>query len=91
MGQTIPRWLIDDTSDLGNARIFCVHTQTPRLIGELVPEDEAHLEGIQISGLPDGQVLTRIRWMDNPVFDPEDLAGSLARAIDAHGSVRWQK
>lgn len=88
----IPRWLIDDTSDVGEARIFAVHTWKPRLIGELLPEAEAGLEGLQLSGLPFDQVLTRILWLDPPIFDADDLCRSLAEAIDRHAAARgWQE
>ena len=86
---TLPRWLIDDTSDITNARIFCVHTHEPRLIGELLPEDEAGLDGIQIAGFPNCQVLTRILWYDEPVFDANDLCESLREAIENHESIRY--
>ena len=85
---TLPRWLIDDTADATNARIFAFHTQEPRLIGELLPEEEAGLEGIQLSGLPYGEVLTRILWFDDPVFDAEDLCRSLREAIEHHAAIR---
>jgi hypothetical protein len=85
---SLPRWLIDDTSDVTNARIFCVHTQTPWLVGELLPDDEAELSGIELSGLPYGQVLSRIAWIDEPVFDADDLCRSLADAIRHHAAVR---
>lgn len=86
--RVLPRWLIDDTADVTNARVFAIHTQEPRLIGELLPEEEAGLEGIQLSGLPYGEVLTGIVWMDDPVFDPNDLCGSLRQAIEHHAAVR---
>ncbi|HUT58855.1 MAG TPA: hypothetical protein VNA25_13495 [Phycisphaerae bacterium] len=92
---SLPRWLIDDTADISNARIFCVHTQFPRMIGELLPEDEAELESFQISGLPCHQVLCRIAATDQASYDQivemaADLAGSLAEAIDRHEAVRGQ-
>jgi len=89
---SLPRWLIDDTADVSNARIFALHTHEPRLIGELLPEEEAGLDGIQLSGLPYGEVLTRILWFDDPVFDADDLCRSLAEAIEHHAAVReWKR
>ena len=88
----LPRWLIDDTADIGNARVFAIHTQEPRLMGELLPKDEAELSGVELSGLPYGEVLTRIVWIDEPVFDADDLCRSLAEAIRRHAAVRnWAK
>lgn len=91
----LPRWLIDDTADLTNARMFAVHTRAPRLIGELVPEDESAIDGIQFGGLPYGQILTRIVWIDQPDLDVEirlvnveELCGSLAAAIEQHAAAR---
>jgi len=84
----LPRWLIDDSAGITNARVFAIHTQEPRLIGELLPEREAGLEGIQLTGLPYGEVLARIVWIDDPVFDADDLCRSLARAIEHHATVR---
>ena len=85
---TLPRWLIDDTADISNARLFAIHTQDPRLIGELLPEDEAGLDGIQVAGLPYGEVLTRIVWLDDPIFEADDLCRSLAEAINHHAAIR---
>ena len=44
---SLPRWLIDDTADISNGRVFVFHTQTPLFVGELLPEDEAELRGIE--------------------------------------------
>lgn len=89
---TLPRWLIDDSADVTNARVFAIHTQEPRLIGELLPSEEAALEGIELSGLPYEEVLTRIVWIDDPVFDADDLCRSLAAAIEHHAAVRgWAR
>jgi hypothetical protein len=85
---TLPRWLIDDTADVSNARIFAAHTQEPRLIGELLPEDEAELNGIELSALPFGLILTRIVWIDDPEFDADDLCRSLCEAIMQHQVLR---
>ena len=92
----LPRWLIDDTSDICNARIFVVHTQEPRFVGELMPEAEADaadvLDRVVISRMPGEQIVTRILWLDDPPFFDDDfaadLAGSLAEAIHRHDAVR---
>lgn len=87
---SLPQFLIDDTSDITNARIFVVHTQTPRFIGELLPEEEAELDGITISVNPGDQVLCRINWIDRPRSDSQlsALIKSLREAIDRHDAVR---
>lgn len=85
---SLPRWLIDDTADITNGRVFVVHTQAPRFIGELLPEDEATLDGVEISGLPFGQVLTRILWFDEPEFEIDELCRSLIDALLHHDGVR---
>ena len=36
----IPEWLIDDTAEIGEARVFCTHTRMPMFVGELLPDDE---------------------------------------------------
>lgn len=36
-----PRWLIDDTSGIADARVFVAHMRTPRFVGELLPDAEA--------------------------------------------------
>lgn len=86
--RSLPRWLIDDTSDVSNARIFCMHTQSPMFIGELLPEEEAELSGLEIVGLPAGQVLTHITFLHKPCPLPDDLARSLTQAIQQHDAVR---
>jgi hypothetical protein len=57
-----------------------------------LPEDEAGLDGVQLSGLPYGEILTRIVWLDDPVFDAGDLCRSLAEAIEHHAAARnWAR
>lgn len=85
--RTLPRWLIDDTVGLSDARIFIVHTQVPRFIGELLPEDEAGIDGITLAA-PFGQVVCGIIWIDDPVFDADELLGSMAEAIRRQEAVR---
>jgi hypothetical protein len=92
LDQTLPRWLIDDTAEIGHSRVFVVHTQEPRFIGEIVPESKADLDGIKLTGLPDGKVVSRIIWYDDPVFDDsdsdrEELCRSLMEAITHHTAV----
>lgn len=86
----LPRFLIDDTAGISDAQIFVIHTQTPRFIGELVPEDEASPLGqIELTGLPLRQVLTNIVWFDDSSFDPNELIPSLAKAIERHDAIRY--
>lgn len=82
-----PRWLIDDTADITNARVFVFHTYTPRFLGELLPDDEAPPGGATFSA-PNGQTLCRVVWFDPPEFDGEDICRSLAAAIRHHEGVR---
>lgn len=85
-----PRWLIDDTSGFSDARVFIVHLAAPRFVGELVPDDEAQAEilgGITIAA-PYHQSIVRIEWIDEPVFDAQELCESLARAVRHHDAVR---
>lgn len=88
----IPRFLIDDTSDLGEARLFITHTQRPRFIGELFIDDadgnsEAPIGGVTI-GISATEALANIEWIDDPAFDVEELAPALRAALDAHWSIR---
>jgi len=87
--RTLPRWLIDDTTGIADGRIFAVHTQEPRCIGELLPEDEADTDGIVIGGLPDAQVLCHINWID-PIIQSElvDMANDLVLAMTHHHGLR---
>ena len=82
-----PRWLIDDTADITDARVFVAHTQTPRFVGELIPEHESRLEGLELVA-PQNQVVSRIQWIDPPEFDATELTASLAAAVDHHYGVR---
>ncbi len=88
----LPRFLIDDTADLGNARIFIAHTQDPRFIGELFIDDEEGESGAPIEGvtlrISDTETLAAIDWIDDPVFDPEELIPALCEALAAHCAVR---
>jgi len=84
---TLPRFLIDDTSDITNARVFVVHTQEPRFIGELMPGDESEVTGITFS-CSSGEVLCRIVWIDDPEFDGQELTSSLNEAVNKHWSIR---
>lgn len=51
-----PRWKIDDTTHPG--RVFCQHLHYPRLIGELLPADEAPVNADRLPA-------TRNRWLAN--------------------------
>ena len=82
-----PRWLIDDTAGISDARVFVAHLATPRFVGELLPEDEAPIDGITLTA-PNGQTLCRIEWTDDPVFDADELCRSLADALAHHEAVR---
>lgn len=82
-----PRWMIDDTSGIADARVFVAHMQSPRFVGELLPDDEAPIDGITISA-PLGQTVCRICWFDSPVFDASELSASLKRAIEHHDNSR---
>lgn len=83
-----PRWLIDDTTGIADARIYVVHTQAPRFIGELLPDDEAALSGITF-GCPGGQTLCLIEWIDPPQgFDYTEMSLSLSQAINHHDNIR---
>ena len=86
----MPEWLIDDTADVGEARIFCIHTREPRFIGELLPDDEAPIEGSVFSA-PNGQTLCKIEWWDEASFSDEEASAmcrSLAASLKAHEAVR---
>jgi len=89
LDHSLPRWLIDDTADITNARVFIFHTQEPRFIGEVLPDDEpgALLGGITISA-GHGESLCRIIWIDDPVFDAEELCRSLREALEEHFAIR---
>jgi hypothetical protein len=82
-----PRWLIDDTAGIGDARVFIAHTIKPRFVGELLPVDEGPIDGITFPA-PMGQVVCNIAWHDEPIFDSQELLGSMAKAILHHDSVR---
>lgn len=83
----LPRWLIDDTADIGQARVFVVHTARPRFVGELFPGDETPLAGVTIAA-PHGESVGAIHWIDEPIFDADELCRSLAAAIINHYAIR---
>lgn len=86
-GHDFPRWLIDDTSGIGDARVFVTHLREPRFVGELLPDDEADPHGITLAA-PLGQTLCHIIWFDEPRFDVNELCESLAAALRHHDAVR---
>jgi hypothetical protein len=86
----IPEWLIDDTAEIGEARVFCTHTRMPMFVGELLPDDEAPIVGSTFAA-PHGQTLCNIVWFDQPSFSDEeaqDMCRSLAEAVKTHDAVR---
>lgn len=87
MPETFPRWLIDDTTGIADARVFVAHLNEPRFVGELLPDEEAELGGVTIAA-PLGQTLCRIKWFDPPRFDASELCESLAAALRRHDAVR---
>ena len=82
-----PRWLIDDTAGIGDARVFVAHMRTPRFVGELLPDAEADPSGVTFAA-PLGQTLCRIIWFDETRFDAAEICESLAAAIRRHDVVR---
>jgi len=94
MCDALPDWLIDDTAKIGEARVFAVHTASPRLIGELVPDSEFgasefrdDIAGITLEASP-GWTLCRVQWIDPPAFDADALCRSLRAAIERHDAIR---
>ena len=85
-----PRWIIDDTSQPG--RIFCEHTQEPRLRGELLPYDDAPEIGFFFHA-PDDRLLCNVQWLDDDiedgiVFETLDMTNSLAAALKQHEAAK---
>jgi hypothetical protein len=85
---SLPRFLIDDTTDIGEARVFVTHTQKPRFIGEIMPEEEGEIAGVTLSGLSGEEVVCRILWLDPPKFDPNELMPALRAALERHWAIR---
>ena len=87
-----PRWIIDDTSESG--RIFCEHTQFPRLVGELLPYDDAPDRGIFFHA-PDDRLLCVIRWLedtkDGVYYEVQDMTKSLIAAIQEHQAAKQSR
>jgi hypothetical protein len=88
-----PEWLIDDTAQIGEARIFAVHTASPRFIGEVIPDrelgtDEFREDLVGITFGVHGWTLCRIEWIDPPNVDTNAICRSLAEAMDRHDAVR---
>lgn len=81
---TLPRWLIDCTSDLAHQRLFFVHTQRPELIGELIPQAEVPAsENAAALRTTLGLTLCRIIWKDSPAgAELYELTLSLEEAIE---------
>lgn len=87
MAIQFPRWLIDDTTGISDGRVFVAHMQAPRFVGELLPDDEATIDGITLAA-PLGQTLCNLVWFDEPRFDADELCRSLAVAIQHHDAIR---
>ena len=83
---TLPEWLVDDTADITNGRLFVAHTEGPALFGEILPEDDAPIDGLTVS-LSGNLVLCRIVWLTNGDFD-DQMIRSLAEALEHHDDVR---
>lgn len=86
MHSQFPRFLIDDTTGIVDGRVFVAHMAEPRFVGELMPDDEADIEGITLAA-PFGQTVCRITWFDEPRID-DDLLWSLSVAVNHYDSVR---
>lgn len=90
----MPRFLIDDTAGISDARVLVTHTRMPRFVGELFTANEDGvfdapfmLGGLTIS-LSCTEVVAIFDWIDPPVFDPNELIPALRAALEAHWSVR---
>lgn len=74
---TLPVWLF--AQDLSSTRSFVIRTETPRLIAELIEEEDfAALESL-VYATQDGQALV-LHWIDPPPGREETLR-LLANAI----------
>ena len=81
-----PRWIIDDTSQPG--RIFCEHTQKPRLIGELLDGDHVREDDFAMAA-PNGLWVAEIRWLGKTsVYEEQDMYESLDEALKAHHAAK---
>lgn len=89
-GPQRPRWLIDDTSAITEARVHVAHTARPRFFGELLPRAEV-AGGVAIDA-PQGQAVVITEWIDEPAGDADwsAIEASLARAIEHHAAVRGE-
>ena len=80
------RWKIDDTSKPG--RIFCEHTQDPKLLGELVSPDDLPDTGFTLPA-PEGNWLLIIRWLGEiHSYEEQDMYDSLEVALKAHEAAK---
>ncbi len=86
-----PRWKIDDTTHPG--RVFCQHLHYPRLIGELLPADEAPVNADRLPATRN-RWLANIQWLENMddgvCYEARDMYDSLAAALKAHEKARRQ-
>ncbi len=89
----LPRWLIDDTAGIGDARIFVIHTQEPRFVAEHFPDGEADVSNFVIS-VADGDLVV-LQWLGEPPdpreIDATELIKSFNAAMDLHAAVRWEE
>lgn len=86
MFSQFPKWMIDDTAAISDARVFVAHLESPRFVGELMADDEADIDGITLAA-PFGQTVCRVTWFDKPQID-DTLLQSMAEAIKHHDAVR---
>ena len=84
-----PRWIIDDTANLYDARLYVVHTQYPRIFGEILPPDDEDLDIVSPRiHLSNGDWLCYIHWIDPPSGSVEGMVRSLEEAIEFHWAIR---
>lgn len=81
-------WLFDDTACIEDARLFVAHTEPPRFFGEVfAANDEQPIDGITIR-VAAGCLIADITWIDDPVFDADELIASFNVAFERQMSVR---
>jgi hypothetical protein len=84
-----PRWIIDDTSKIEEARVYVAHTHSPRFFAEILPPDDEDLNvgfiGMQLSN---GEWLSYIQWIDEPCVNVVEMIQSLEEALAHHWTIR---
>ncbi len=80
----IPRFIIDDTAEPGDARVFIMHTISPRFVAELIPANESFIGvGTNVSfSLASGDSCCVLEFYDEPALSDAE-ASELCHAIDA--------